>query len=578
MSTTVGKASKRKLALVIGYVGTPYHGLQRPNRKEAAGGDEAITVVPTVEEDLERALNAAGFIADFNMGDLSRLNWSRASRTDKGVHAARTVLSAKLAVQPSTIDEATGHCNDELVRQLNAALPDAIRAWSVVKMPKSFQARVCCSWREYEYLLPASLLEDRVDGTSSDGAAAAGTGDAGGMATRRELFRSVLQSFEGHHSFHNFTRARALTKKASGKKRPWSKGPRDGPGGGEEEAGLAEESEPESGSESESEGEDLTSAAEPSEKPAPVVEPEAGVGAAAANASSLDSLKQAMSALPEAQRTIHRCELLSEPFVDDSGHEFLRLRIAGSSFLLNQIRFMVGAALGVARGLVPPWLPEAALAAPFAVRLPIAPPDGLVLMDAGFERYKQRLITMSPPEARQEHADPPTKRQKQRHGASQQENVDPVVLLRADDKCRADAWLETVVYPHVAKRWTEPRIQETGARKQRQSPGNAASSSCTDVGSDTSRQGGQTDGDKAAEAQVDERTEETVSVHWIRFTERFRLDPGSETARKLEARWIETKAQIDAAEAERREREGHRRRAFLAKARDQGEAFDLARQ
>ena len=45
----------------------------------------------TIETELETALNKAGCIEDFNLGNLERLGWSRSSRTDKGVHA-RTVI------------------------------------------------------------------------------------------------------------------------------------------------------------------------------------------------------------------------------------------------------------------------------------------------------------------------------------------------------------------------------------------------------------------------------------------------------------------------------------------------------
>ena len=41
----------------------------------------------TVEEALEAAIHRAGGIADDNMGTLQKVSWSRAGRTDKGVHA-----------------------------------------------------------------------------------------------------------------------------------------------------------------------------------------------------------------------------------------------------------------------------------------------------------------------------------------------------------------------------------------------------------------------------------------------------------------------------------------------------------
>ena len=50
----------------------------------------------------------------------------------------------------------------------------------------------------------------------------------------------------------------------------------------------------------------------------------------------------------------------------------------------SQIRLMVGTAVLVVRGVLPPNIVELALEAPLFVPLPIAPPIGLVLVDAGF--------------------------------------------------------------------------------------------------------------------------------------------------------------------------------------------------
>ena len=41
----------------------------------------------TVEAEMEDALHKIGWIADYNYGDLKKVGWSRATRTDKRVHA-----------------------------------------------------------------------------------------------------------------------------------------------------------------------------------------------------------------------------------------------------------------------------------------------------------------------------------------------------------------------------------------------------------------------------------------------------------------------------------------------------------
>ena len=101
---------KRKLALTIGFVGTRYHGLQQMLADDdavapATPGDaptaRATAAHPTIEDELERALLAVGAIKDdarYRRGDLVKLGWSRASRTDRGVAAARLVVSGKMRV------------------------------------------------------------------------------------------------------------------------------------------------------------------------------------------------------------------------------------------------------------------------------------------------------------------------------------------------------------------------------------------------------------------------------------------------------------------------------------------------
>lgn len=69
------KIPKRKVALLLGYQGAKYYGLQRQP------GD----CVPTIESELERALAAAGLVSEANQGDLSKIGWTRAARTDKAV-------------------------------------------------------------------------------------------------------------------------------------------------------------------------------------------------------------------------------------------------------------------------------------------------------------------------------------------------------------------------------------------------------------------------------------------------------------------------------------------------------------
>ncbi|CAN0547534.1 unnamed protein product [Ectocarpus sp. 8 AP-2014] len=64
----LSKPTKRKVAIVVGYVGTAFHGWQQSTDAQN---------VRTVEGELETALWKAGAIADSNYGDLNKIGWGR---------------------------------------------------------------------------------------------------------------------------------------------------------------------------------------------------------------------------------------------------------------------------------------------------------------------------------------------------------------------------------------------------------------------------------------------------------------------------------------------------------------------
>ena len=83
------KLPKRKYAIIHGYFGQDYSG----NTKNPG--------VHTVEEELENALYKEKFISECNYGKLTKIDWMRASRTDKGVSAIMNVVSVKLHKYPN---------------------------------------------------------------------------------------------------------------------------------------------------------------------------------------------------------------------------------------------------------------------------------------------------------------------------------------------------------------------------------------------------------------------------------------------------------------------------------------------
>ncbi|KAI9350344.1 pseudouridine synthase [Obelidium mucronatum] len=187
------KAPKQRMAVLFGYCGTGYKGSQiNPGQ-------------PTIEKELMDALVKAGAVG---------LN--RCARTDKGVHAAGNVISAKLLAI------------DGLVDKVNACLPPQVRIYDAFQVNSSFNAKNHCGGRQYEYSLPTYILKQSVhhlyphsalpvesvphsEESSTVGAPWVLVESYQDLCTFRldkealEHLRDCLKQYEGTHNFHNFT-------------------------------------------------------------------------------------------------------------------------------------------------------------------------------------------------------------------------------------------------------------------------------------------------------------------------------------------------------------------------------------
>lgn len=123
---------KRKVAVLIGYCGTGYRGMQlNPPHK-------------SIEGDIFEAFVKAGAISRANSNDPKKSSLVRCARTDKGVHAAGNVISLKLIIE-----------DPEIVASINTHLPEQIRIWGIVRTLGSFSCYHQCDSRRYEYLVPS---------------------------------------------------------------------------------------------------------------------------------------------------------------------------------------------------------------------------------------------------------------------------------------------------------------------------------------------------------------------------------------------------------------------------------------
>ncbi|KAJ9666998.1 tRNA pseudouridine synthase 1 [Coniosporium apollinis] len=122
---------KRKVAVMIGYSGSGYKGMQ------------INTTEKTIEGDLFTAFVAAGAISKANADDPKKSALVRCARTDKGVHAAGNVISLKLIVE-----------DEDIVQKINSHLSPQIRVWGIERTIGSFSCYQACDSRWYEYLIP----------------------------------------------------------------------------------------------------------------------------------------------------------------------------------------------------------------------------------------------------------------------------------------------------------------------------------------------------------------------------------------------------------------------------------------
>ena len=87
---------KRRVGLLVGFLGTRYHGIEKQPPPLA-----------TVQGELERAAHQAKLILDSNYSENepSRVDFHCSSRTDAGVHAAWVLCAPKLELAPAATEQ-----------------------------------------------------------------------------------------------------------------------------------------------------------------------------------------------------------------------------------------------------------------------------------------------------------------------------------------------------------------------------------------------------------------------------------------------------------------------------------------
>jgi len=149
--------------LIVGYNGSDFCGSQKNQG------------VRTVEEQLEKALFELNLISKFNFGDLKKIGWTRATRTDKSVHALQNTFSCKVHLAKENRSEVSGGKDigfEGLRQRINEAVDKVnrkdnqnhderyqeIKVFCVIEVSNRFNAKIATSHREYSYYLPTFTL------------------------------------------------------------------------------------------------------------------------------------------------------------------------------------------------------------------------------------------------------------------------------------------------------------------------------------------------------------------------------------------------------------------------------------
>ncbi|KAM9998515.1 hypothetical protein ACTFIY_008175 [Dictyostelium cf. discoideum] len=342
--------SKKPMALCFAYLGTNYYG----------SSYSLDTRFPAIENLIEKSLIRNGHIALENIGELKRIKLSRSSRTDKGVHSVSTVISAFLLIDEETERLAQfGTPPQYFIDNINHYLPSDIKLISATKPSRTFRARLASTSRVYNYLVPVDHLKD----------------------ISIDKMNSILSNFIGTYSFHNFTYQR-FTYLDSSKLKKLSKINDTQENNFDNDIEDDDDNDNDDDDDDDEDGNDKTKID---------IEKEVEELEKLENKKIIKLDRLAESELfvknPVNVRTIKNFYVEKETVIYE-GKEWYRFVVIGESFVMYQIRKMMGFFLSVAKGYQKEIGLQLSLKSPFSICSPISPAFPLILYDVTFSSQK----------------------------------------------------------------------------------------------------------------------------------------------------------------------------------------------
>ena len=130
-----------------------------------------------------------------------------------------------------------------------------------------------------------------------------------------------------------------------------------------------------------------------------------------------------------------------------AGRGMVTIRLRGQGFLMNQIRLMISAALLYARGVVPLDLIRLSLDTPYRFSFPLAPAEGLLLVDSGYARnISGQNYSLHP------------------HLEEQMTDLDMLTLMTASEYKTSEEFKTNSIYPEIHQDWNGSDSNELSSR------------------------------------------------------------------------------------------------------------------